>query len=237
MATDRIKRDRLRQFEARQVINQRHKARLRKDQWRFTLSAVLAVTLAGVGLWAFGAVGPGAPDSAPSPALAENREWTGEIEMGVVTVGVTLDGVNAPQAVANFVDLANTGFYETSVCHRLTVGGLFVLQCGDPLGLGTGGPGYTFGPIENAPEDDRYPAGTIAMARTGNDGASMGSQFFVVYNDSVIPSDLAGGYTIFGQVTSGLDEFIEQFVTPGTVDGTSDGRPAAVAPITSITIR
>jgi peptidyl-prolyl cis-trans isomerase B (cyclophilin B) len=237
VSTDRIKRDRLRQFEARQVINQRRKARLRQDQWRWTTAAVLAVALSGFGLWAYGAIGPGAPDRAPSPALSENREWTGEIDMGVVVLGVTLDGVNAPQAVANFVDLANKGFYETTVCHRLTSGGLFVLQCGDPLGLGSGGPGYTFGPVENDPEDDLYPAGTIAMARTSNNPESMGSQFFVVYEDSVIPSDLAGGYTIFGQVTSGLDEFIEQFVAPGTVDGSTDGRPAAIAPITSITIR
>ena len=237
MSNDRIKRDRLRQFEARQVINQRRKARLRQDQWRWTTAAVLAVTLSGLGLWAYGTSGPGAPDRAPSPALSQNREWTGEIQMDVVTLGVTLDGVNAPQAVANFIDLANKRFYETSTCHRLTTEGLFVLQCGDLFGLGTGGPGYNFGPVENDPADDFYPAGTIAMARTPNNPDSMGSQFFVVYEDSVIPSDLAGGYTVFGQVTSGLDDFIEQFVSPGTVDGSTDGRPAALAPIKSITIR
>ena len=76
-----------------------------------------------------------------------------------------------------------------------------MLQCGDPNGDGTGGPGYTFGPIENVPKDGVYPAGTIAMANAGQPD-SQGSQFFIVYKDTTLPR---GGYTVFGQVTSGLD--------------------------------
>ncbi len=86
-----------------------------------------------------------------------------------------------------------------------------------PGGTGGGGPGYSWGPIENAPTDDVYPAGTIAMARVGNDGASMGSQFFLVYEDSTIPSDSAGGYTVFGHITSGLD-VVTTIADAGTVD-------------------
>jgi peptidyl-prolyl cis-trans isomerase B (cyclophilin B) len=111
------------------------------------------------------------------------------------------------------------------------------MQCGDPLGVGIGNPGYTFGPLENTPEDGVYPAGTLAMARAADDASSMGSQFFVVYQDSEIPDDSAGGYTVFGQVTSGLEEFIERYVEPGTADGSTDGQPAVPVFIDSITIR
>jgi peptidyl-prolyl cis-trans isomerase B (cyclophilin B) len=100
-----------------------------------------------------------------------------------------------------------------------------VLQCGDPTGQGTGGPGYTFGPIENAPADDVYPAGTIAMARVGNDPQSMGSQFFIVYADTTIPADQAGGYTVFGRVTSGLD-VVTAVADAGVQGGEPDGPPA-----------
>ena len=75
------------------------------------------------------------------------------------------------------------------------------------------------------------------MARAANDASSMGSQFFVVYQDSEIPDDLVGGYTVFGQVTGGLEEFIARYVEPGTVDGSTDGQPAVPVLIESITIR
>lgn len=237
MASDRQKREHLRQFEARQVLNRGKKARLARDQWVWSGAAVLAVTLSSLALFGYATVGPGAPDRAPHPSLSENREWSGVMEMDTVSLGITLDGLSAPQATANFVGLAGEGFFDTTVCHRLTTEGIFVLQCGDPFGLGFGGPGYTFGPVENDPADGVYPAGTLAMARSTNDGDSMGSQFFIVYQDSVIPADLAGGYTVFGAVTSGLEDLIERFVTPGTIDGSADGQPAENAPITSITIR
>lgn len=163
----------------------------------------------------------------PDPALAEGRTWTGDIALTQGDLGIELDGAAAPQAVANFVTLAQEGFFDATKCHRLTEEGLFVLQCGDPTALGvadtttggTGGPGYTWGPIENAPADGVYPAGTIAMARTQNDGSSMGSQFFLVYEDSPIPADSAGGYTVFGHITSGMD-VLQAIADAGTVEGT-----------------
>ncbi|WP_421733842.1 peptidylprolyl isomerase [Cellulomonas sp.] len=163
----------------------------------------------------------------PDPALAEGRTWTGDIALTQGDLGIELDGAAAPQAVANFVTLAQEGFFDSTKCHRLTEEGIFVLQCGDPTALGiadpttggTGGPGYTWGPIENAPADGVYPAGTIAMARTGNDGSSMGSQFFLVYKDSPIPADTAGGYTVFGHITSGMDA-LQAIADAGTVEGT-----------------
>lgn len=171
--------------------------------------------------------------SAPSPSIAENRAWNGSVNLNDATVKFTLDGENAPQATANFVSLTKDGFYEGLTCHRLVTSGIFVLQCGDPNGDGTGGPDYRFGPIENAPADDVYPAGTIAMARQGNLGDSMGSQFFIVYEDSVIPSDVAGGYTIFGKVTEGLDAIL-QIAEAGTVAGSES--PISEVKMTSLSV-
>jgi cyclophilin family peptidyl-prolyl cis-trans isomerase len=115
--------------------------------------------------------------------------------------------------------------------------GFGVLQCGDPNGDGSGGPGYSFGPIENAPADNVYPAGTIAMARQGGNGSSMGSQFFIVYEDTTIPADEAGGYTVLGKVTSGLDALKTSVVDAGTEDGSADGKPAIPVTIGTIAVQ
>ena len=167
------------------------------------------------------------------PSVAEDRTWTvtlqacsGDTEADIV---LELDGESAPQAVANFVTLAQGGYFDGTGCHRLTTEGIFVLQCGDPTFTGSGSPGYSFGPIENAPDDDVYPAGSVAMARRGGDAESMGSQFFLVYEESTIPSDAAGGYTVFGTITSGLD-FVQAVADAGTAGG------ASVAPATPVTI-
>lgn len=171
---------------------------------------------------------------APAPSVAEARTWDVAIETNEGTIELTLDGQAAPQAVASFVTLANGEFFDGTDCHRLTTTGIYVLQCGDPTGTGTGGPPYRFGPIENAPADDVYPAGTLAMARSGNDASSMGSQFFLVYEDSTIPSDEAGGYTVFGTVTQGLD-IVRSIAEGGTITGDADGRPALSVIITKVT--
>lgn len=173
----------------------------------------------------------------PAPAIAENREWTGTMTLNEVPLGITIDGVNAPQAAANFIDLSRSGFYSNVGCHRLTTEGIFVLQCGDPTGTGTGGPGYQFGPLENIPEDGVYPAGTIAMARAQAED-SQGSQFFIVYEATELP---APGYTVFGQVTSGLDELKAAVIDAGvdaTVSGSAaDGTPMVPVQITDITLQ
>ncbi|MET0805692.1 MAG: peptidylprolyl isomerase, partial [Lacisediminihabitans sp.] len=117
-------------------------------------------------------------------------------------------------------------------CHRLTTDGLYVVQCGSVNGDGTGDPGFTFGPVENAPADGVYPAGTIAMAR-GNDEYSNSSQFFIVYKDSTLP---APGYTVFGKVTSGLPQFISTIADAGVADGSTDGAPKVATTITKLTI-
>jgi len=172
----------------------------------------------------------------PDPALAEGRTWTGEIDLNAGPLQVSLDGAAAPQAVANFVTLAKDGFFDGTKCHRLTTEGIYVLQCGDPQATGMGGPGYSWGPIENAPADGTYPAGTIAMARQSGNGSSMGSQFFIVYDTSSIPSDKAGGYTVFGQVTSGLD-VVKAIADAGTAQGSPDGPPVSDVIIEGVKIQ
>lgn len=175
------------------------------------------------------------PYSAPPPETdALDTDWQATIHTNQGDIAVTLAGADAPQAVSSFLMLAGDGYFDGTACHRLLPDSL--LQCGDPTATGSGGPGYSFGPVENAPSEDMYPAGTLAMARQGNDGESMGSQFFLVFNDVTLPSDEAGGYTVFGQITEGLD-ILEQIGAAGTADGSSDGRPAENVIIESVDIQ
>ncbi|MDR1442085.1 MAG: peptidylprolyl isomerase [Bifidobacteriaceae bacterium] len=176
-------------------------------------------------------VTPPAYTAPPDPSLAEGREWTGTMATSQGTIGFTLDGAAAPQAAANFIQLSRDSYYTGSSCHRLTTSGIFVLQCGSLTGDGTDNPGYQFGPLENVPQDNVYPPGTIAMARAGTED-SQGAQFFITYQASSIP----GGYSVFGHVTSGL-ELIEQVAAAGTADGSTDGRPATTVTIDGIELQ
>lgn len=254
---------RLRVYQARQAVHNSQVKRRRRDQYVGVAGALAAVLVASLAYWGW-SVGPGAPvaesdnqaelveqiadgledgdqgDSdagVPDILLSEFRLWDATIEIDGITVDLELNGMLAPQAVASFVTLAGDGFFDDTSCHRLTTAGIFVLQCGDPEGTGRGGPDYRFGPIENAPADDLYPAGTLAMARAPGDGSSMGSQFFIVYEESLIGADQAGGYTVFGRVTAGLDELLGGVIELGVVDEVSDGQPVANAQISRITIR
>jgi peptidyl-prolyl cis-trans isomerase B (cyclophilin B) len=179
-----------------------------------------------------------APDSvkswgrAPAANTSMGKKWTWTIETSCGPLRIELDGAKAPQAVASTVFLTQQGFYSSTPCHRLTTQGIYVLQCGDPTGKGNGGPGYSYGPIENAPKDGVYPAGTVAMARQGGNGSSMGSQFFLVYKDSPIPSDAAGGYTVVGKITGGLAT-LEKVAAGGAGGGQPDGAPARAVSIVS----
>jgi peptidyl-prolyl cis-trans isomerase B (cyclophilin B) len=162
---------------------------------------------------------PGSWKSAPPKTLAAGKSWTLTLKTTCGDVVATLDGAKAPQAVSSAIFLSRNGFWNGSPCHRLTTAGIYVLQCGDPTGTGTGGPGYSFGPVENAPKDGVYPAGTIAMARSQSPDSN-GSQFFIVYKDSSLP---APGYTVMGRITKGLDVVTK--VAAGGAEGGSDGKP------------
>jgi peptidyl-prolyl cis-trans isomerase B (cyclophilin B) len=113
---------------------------------------------------------------------------------------IVIDLLNkwAPCTVNSFVSLARQGFYNKTPCPRVTDSGIYVLQCGDPTGTGSGGPGYKFA-NENT-TGATYPAGTLAMANSGGTDTN-GSQFFIVYAGG----GLSPSYTPFGVVTKGLD--------------------------------
>jgi peptidyl-prolyl cis-trans isomerase B (cyclophilin B) len=170
----------------------------------------------------------------PPKSDAAGKTFAMTLQTTCGDVGLTLDGTKAPQAVSSLVFLAKQGFFDGTKCHRLTTEGIYVLQCGDPTGTGSGGPGYQFGPVENAPKGGKYPAGTIAMART-SDPNSQGSQFFLVYKDSVIAPDDPNGYTVMGKITSGLD-VVTKVAGGGTVDGGGDGEPKRAVSIKGTTV-
>ena len=170
-------------------------------------------------------------DEVPEQALAEDSVWTATVSTNCGDIVMELDGTKAPQTVASFLHLAREGYWDSSPCHRLVPSGIFVLQCGDPTGTGSGNPGYGFG-VENAPDDARYPRGTLAMART-TDPETNGGQFFIVYDDSQIPDNGGTGYTIFGEVTEGMD-IVDRIAESG-VGGTL-GPEAPVQPISIVDI-
>ena len=167
-------------------------------------------------------------DSPPAPGATVPGTLTLTTNCGDIVINLLAD--KAPATVASMAFLADTGFYDATACHRLTTSGIFVLQCGDPAGDGTGGPGYQL-PDENLPAEGEanYPAGTVAMANAGPGTA--GSQFFLVYEDTTLPS----GYTVWGQITEGLD-VVRAIADAGTADGGGDGSPAQAVVIESATV-
>jgi peptidyl-prolyl cis-trans isomerase B (cyclophilin B) len=155
--------------------------------------------------------------------------YTAKIVTNCGTIVMTLDGKNAPHTVNSFAFLSGKHFFDNSPCHRLTTSGIYVLQCGDPTGTGTGGPGYTI-PDENlgAIKHKTYPAGIVAMANAGpNTG---GSQFFLVYKDS----PLSPNYTPFGTIVKGLN-LLTKIAAAGSTPP-DDGAPNQPVVIESYTV-
>jgi cyclophilin family peptidyl-prolyl cis-trans isomerase len=147
------------------------------------------------------AAGSGCPTAQPEPLPAgESRIVTVQTSEGDIEITVVAD--LSPIAVGNFVALAECGYYDGVVFHRIVPG--FVIQGGDPTGTGTGGPGYT---IQDEPVTTDYARGTVAMARTPAPN-SVGSQFFIVLDDAAAQSladPSANNYQILGSVTDGMD--------------------------------
>ncbi|MGW5054617.1 peptidylprolyl isomerase [Actinokineospora sp. NPDC004072] len=134
-----------------------------------------------------------------------------------------------PCTRASIAHLVTSGFYDGSPCHRMTKAeSLSVLQCGDPSGLGTGGPGYTVpdeNPTDLKPTGTRdyvtYPRGTVAMANSG-EPHSGGSQFFLVYADSTLPPT----YAVFARLTEEGLAVLDEIAQQGVAGGARDGAPA-----------
>jgi len=134
--------------------------------------------------------------SAPPPMVIDpNKTYVATIETDKGTIRFQMLPKEAPKTVNNFIFLARDGFYDGLTFHRVES---TVIQGGDPLGNGTGGPGYKF--EDELPKDRNYVAGTVAMANSGPN--TNGSQFFITPVDWL---DLPKNYTIFGVVTEGMD--------------------------------
>ncbi|TFV58817.1 peptidylprolyl isomerase [Mycobacterium sp. PS03-16] len=169
----------------------------------------------------------------------EPAQVTASMTTSQGNLGLVLDNAKAPCTVNSFASLAQQGYFNDTPCHRLTTSpSLSVLQCGDPTGQGTGGPGYRFAneyPTNQYQPDDpalqepvTYPRGTLAMANAGPD--TNGSQFFLVYKDSQLPP----GYTAFGTIDETGLATLDKIAAGGVEGGGQDGAPTTDVQITSL---
>ncbi|GAA4782464.1 peptidylprolyl isomerase [Corynebacterium canis] len=164
----------------------------------------------------------GPSDGNATVKLATNQ---GEIAMN-------LDGSKAPCAAATIEHLAEQGFYDNTLCHRVTTQNIFILQCGDPTATGSGGPGFTFKDEYPVGTDEQglYTAGVIAMANSGPD--TNGSQFFFTYKDSPLPPN----YTIVGRVAEESMPILQSIGERGAAEGARDAAPAQAVHIEKATL-
>jgi cyclophilin family peptidyl-prolyl cis-trans isomerase len=171
----------------------------------------------------------GCPNSQPE-ALGAGETRTVTIETAKGTITMSLKADLSPIAVGNFVALAECGYYNGVVFHRLVPG--FVIQGGDPTGTGTGGPGYT---IADEPVTTAYHRGTVAMARTSQPN-SVGSQFFIVVDDAAQGAlASANTYQIIGEVTAGMDVVDTIVAMPNSGQDTGNQALDPV-PMTKVTV-
>jgi peptidyl-prolyl cis-trans isomerase B (cyclophilin B) len=185
------------------------------------------------------------PASKPNKAPRSGRVPTdpAQVSASMTTnrgdIGIQLDNRKAPCTVNSFASLAQQGFFDGTTCHRLTTAPqLGVLQCGDPSGTGTGGPGYRFGneyPTNQYRLSDpalktpvMYPRGTLAMANKGS--GTNGSQFFLVYADSMMPPT----YTAFGTIDATGLATLDRVAAAGVDGAGDDGKPAMDVTIDSV---
>ncbi|GAB2739342.1 peptidylprolyl isomerase [Kitasatospora kifunensis] len=162
----------------------------------------------------------------PAMTVDTNAKYNVTLNTSCGAVDLQLDPSKAPHTVNSFVFLAGQNYFDHTKCHRLTTSGIYVLQCGDPTGSGSGTPGYSFAD-ENL-SGATYPAGTVAMANAGAN--TNGSQFFLVYKDTQLPPS----YTPFGKITGGMD-VLNNIAAGGVQGGTGDGAPNANVVLNSVT--
>jgi cyclophilin family peptidyl-prolyl cis-trans isomerase len=162
---------------------------------------------------------------APKQALKPGEEVTAVVETSCGTFEIALDTKQAPKTTNSFAYLAEQGFYDDLTFHRIAPG--FVIQGGDPLGTGTGGPGYSVD--EKPPSNLSYTKGTVAMAKSSAEppGRS-GSQFFVV---TAADAGLPPEYALVGKVSKG-------YSAVARIDklGTPEEKPKQTVLIEKITI-
>jgi peptidyl-prolyl cis-trans isomerase B (cyclophilin B) len=191
---------------------------------------------------------PASPDAAAKqvkpPRTGKIPTDQAQVSASMVTnqgnIGLLLANNESPCTVNSFASLIGQKYFNDTKCHRLTTSPtLSVLQCGDPKGDGTGGPGYGFGneyPTDQyAPNDPKlqepvvYPRGTLAMANSGQPNSN-GSQFFMVYKDSQLPPQ----YTVFGKIQDDGLLTLDKIAKAGVAGGGDDGPPATEVTIKSL---
>lgn len=155
------------------------------------------------------------------------------LQTSTQSIPAVLDRTIAPCTVASFLSLAQQGYYNDTPCHRLTTSpSLGVLQCGDPTGQGTGGPGYTL--PDELVEGTTYGRGYLAMANTGQQGSG-GGQFFIVYG-SAAALNANPTYTVFGTITPEGLTIIDEIARAGVEGGGLDGPPATPVQIQDVIV-
>ena len=164
------------------------------------------------------------PSIAQPKTVAKSLPTTLTFVTNCGNIVVETVGAKAPQTLTALATLASKGFYNSTLCHRLTTQGLYVLQCGDPTATGTSGPVFNRKPWTGIPDENlpvgqkiTYPAGTLAMANSGKN--TNGSQVFFVYEDS----ELNPYYTVWGRITSGLD-ILRAIAAAGAAKQGQDGK-------------
>jgi peptidyl-prolyl cis-trans isomerase B (cyclophilin B) len=178
----------------------------------------------------------GAPPATPAAALVNGTaRYQATIHTNRGDIAVSLAAGKATCTVNSFVHLAQKSFFSNTKCHRLVTAGIYVLQCGDPTGSGSGGPGYAFANEvkgDSTTGSATYPAGTLAMAHSSQPNSN-GSQFFLVYQATPLPPD----YTPFGTITNGLD-IVKNVAKAGTdnANGSGDGHPKESVVIESVSV-
>ena len=154
---------------------------------------------------------------APPSCIDATKTYTAEVTTNKGAYTIDLNAGAAPVTVNNFVVLARYHYFDNTICHRVIPA--FAVQCGDPTGTGSGGPGYSF--ADELPATGSYKVGSIAMANSGKD--TNGSQFFIITGDNGVA--LAANYSLFGQVTDGLDTTVKSLDALGNPDQAANGVP------------
>ena len=131
---------------------------------------------------------------------------------------IQLDAAKAPITANNFVVLARYHYFDNTICHRAIP--TFMVQCGDPTGTGTGGPNYKI--ADELPAAKSYKIGSVAMANNSAPNTG-GSQFFVITGAQGV--SLPANYSLFGQVTDGLDTTVKALDALGNPDPNANGVP------------
>ena len=156
-------------------------------------------------------------EKAPSNCLEAGKTYTAVVTTNKGEFTIVLDQNKAPLTTNNFVTLARYKYFDNTQCHRAILD--FVVQCGDPTATGSGGPGYSF--ADELPQAGEYKLGSIAMANSGPN--TNGSQFFIITGDQGVT--LPPSYTLFGQVTNGLDNTVPALNAASNPDPAANGVP------------